>query len=140
MQAHEFTKFVSSSDRDGKGHTFGVNREATAQALRDLADRIERREVLPQSAKVVTHARNDDWTYTYVRLVFAEMVAKDVDGTVRIRHAKESGESASSLAATNQELKASRIFADQLPGPMRSPEASVDKSETILCDSDKADL
>lgn len=82
MKAHEFTKWESTSDRNGGGYTFGMDAAETAKALRELADRLDAGEILPQSARVVTTAKRDDFTYTFVRFAFAEQVAKAPDGSV----------------------------------------------------------
>lgn len=127
MKAHDFTKFQSASDHDGIGYTFGLSRERTAQALRDLATRIENGEINPQSCKVMSEAQRDDFTFTYLYLECAERVPKDADGTVR------------RVPATEGEMLANRVAVEELPAKMQSARdlpASVDKSEKILSDND----
>ena len=51
---------------------FAIGLKQTAQALRELADKVEAREVSLQSARVTSLAKHDDYTFTSVRLVFAE--------------------------------------------------------------------
>lgn len=109
MQAHDFTQYERRHTETGKGFTFGTSPEATARELRDLADRIEQHEVHMQQVRVVTHAKRDDWTYTYLRMVFAEAVIKDSEGRV-------------------VKLYGNGHF------PIATVDTSVDKSENILSD------
>lgn len=66
MTAHDF------ADRLKSGFYFGTNAAVAAEALRYLADRLERGEVALQQGKVVSIAKVDDFAVTHVRLTFAE--------------------------------------------------------------------
>lgn len=67
---------VSSGDCVG----FGLDSKGTADTLRELADAVESRKVILQSARVTSLASNEDYTYTGLRLVFAETVPKELYG------------------------------------------------------------
>jgi hypothetical protein len=83
--AQEFTKFDGAKTADGEhGHCFGISKEATARALRQLADRIDRGLVGVKEATVTTKAVHDDWTYTTLRLELSEAVPKESDGLVKL--------------------------------------------------------
>jgi hypothetical protein len=53
---------------------FGTHGVRTAKTLRELADRIEKGEVIITSARVLTLAKQEDFTNSVLRLVFSEQV------------------------------------------------------------------
>lgn len=85
MNIQAFTKFKTTMDEElGCGPVFGINVEATARALRELADAIDRKEVSPIAATVTSRVKVDDWNYTYLTLEMSERVPKALDGTVKL--------------------------------------------------------
>lgn len=69
ISAHDFTEKTK-----GTGICFGASGAAFANALRQLAARIESGEVLPQSATVRSRAMIDEFTTTHIMLVVFEKV------------------------------------------------------------------
>lgn len=89
LSAHDFASpvtravnpFVDPSE-DDPAFTFAVNRAMTVKTLRALADRIEKEEVVVQSARVLTLTNREEFTTSVLRLVMTESVkiAKESTG------------------------------------------------------------
>jgi hypothetical protein len=70
QDAYSFAEKVSGSD--GPDLHVMISAEKSAQALRDLADRIERKEVFVDKVRVFTFADSDEFTKTALKLIFTE--------------------------------------------------------------------
>jgi hypothetical protein len=69
-----------AASANGDEYAFGVDVVKTAAVLRELADKIETREMLMQSVRVSGMANHEDFTLTSVRLVIAEKHPKKLYG------------------------------------------------------------
>lgn len=65
---------------DVRGYGFGTSSEPTARTLRVIADMIDAKQVLVQSARVTGLASNEDFTKTGIRLVLAERMPVELRG------------------------------------------------------------
>lgn len=75
LTALDFTKPTANQD---EGFCFGVDTAKTAASLRQLADALETGRISPQSVRVVSFAKGDDFTMTTIRLVVAEKKLKSL--------------------------------------------------------------
>lgn len=66
--AYQFTNEVNTES--SKSFSFGMNREKTAEALREIANRIESGEYILQSGYVLTYAKLDDYAMSVVQVKF----------------------------------------------------------------------
>lgn len=75
MDAYDLTAYESNRSVSVNGLTFcfGIDPAATAATLRELANKIERREVSLSSGRFVTFANHRDFSSTVMRLVFSEL-------------------------------------------------------------------
>lgn len=58
------------SNYDSERFSFGMDNEKTAAILRDMADRIERKDFILQECNILTRAEHDNYQMTFFTLVF----------------------------------------------------------------------
>lgn len=74
LTAYDFATHVGGESGAPTRYRFGV--EATAEALRSLAARIDAGDIIVREAKVETRAVSDEFTGTVLTLSFAERQAE----------------------------------------------------------------
>jgi len=72
IDAYSFCNFRSNLPEGTSTVQFGIDPDATAAALRELAGKIERGEIAPASARVITLTHLEDFTQTILRMSFHE--------------------------------------------------------------------
>jgi hypothetical protein len=72
LSAYDFTSYTGDRSSDGVGIQFGMDQIQCAKVLREIADKIERREYILQSGRVMSSMHRDDFPMTMLRLVFYE--------------------------------------------------------------------
>jgi hypothetical protein len=71
MDCYDFTTPLHTENVDESFH-FGIDKEKTAELLREIADKIDTGRYALQSARVASIARNEDFPITTVRISFSE--------------------------------------------------------------------
>jgi hypothetical protein len=64
--------YAEQTTEEGQSLHVMISAERSVQALRDLADRIERKEVFLDKVRVFTFADSQEYTKTALKLVFIE--------------------------------------------------------------------
>ena len=72
LSAYDFASYTGQRSSDGVGIEFGMDQIQCAKVLRGLADKIEQRQYILQSGRVMSNVRRDDFPMTVLRLVFYE--------------------------------------------------------------------
>ncbi len=72
ITAYDFNAPLRGANGVSNGIHFGISGEHSAAALRELAGKIDRKEVLVEGAKLYTFAEMEDFSKSILKLTFIE--------------------------------------------------------------------